>query len=182
MSVMKRLWIILSVIALSGCVTVLKINNKTDPQNFDPIRIGAAGTFYDEISVDVPSEIREEDFRVTRVDIAARAFVNEVTTLGELGFDVDLYISLDSGQGNLGDETRNQLLTSLSITEENVYYPMEVINPKLAHKAFKQKKFYLKTVISSSSPTLGTVHIEDVFLNIWLERETKGLLPFFYMF
>jgi hypothetical protein len=182
MNMMKRLWILLSVIALSGCVTVLKINNKTDPQNFDPIIIGAAGSFYDEISVEVPSEIREEDFTVTRVDIAAKAYVNEVTTLGELGFNVDLYISLDSGREDLDDPARSQLLASVLITEEDVYYPVEIVNPGLAHRAFKQKKFYMKTVITSANPTLGTVHIEDVFLNIWLERETKGLLPFFYMF
>lgn len=178
---MKRLVIVLVLVMLAcGCRTILKINNKSDPQSFDPlIVITTNNFFYNEISIDVPEEIRNDEFEVTRVDIFADIFVRGINNPP---LDIALYIALEPGSGGLDDPDANQVIARDTIWVAGTHRPVKVKSPALALKAMHQEKFYFKTVVRSSGDSEGLVNVDDVYTDVWLERETKGLFPFFYLF
>jgi len=178
---MKKLILmcLLVAFAISGCKTTLKINNKTDPQSFEPFVLGTSTThYYKELSVDVPEEIRNDDFDVTRVDIYADVYTLNIV----YPVHVRIYVGLEPGEDNIDDPKKNQLIADDTVGVNVEYHRFEIHSPKLIFKALKQETFYMKAVLTSAGPTGGMVEIKNVYLNIWLERETSGLIPFFYFF
>ncbi|MCK4235838.1 MAG: hypothetical protein KAX38_01885 [Candidatus Krumholzibacteria bacterium] len=181
---MKRLMVIFITICLmSGCQTVLKINNKSDPESFGLIPLDAGDRyFFREIRVEVPGEIRDDDFKLTRVDIHADVYADTIYSVGEVRFDIELYMGLESGEDDLDDPSKNELLASAVINEQGEHRSIEVGNSNLARRAMHREVFFYKTVIRTASPTYALMRVDNVYLDIWLERQTKGLFPFFYLF
>lgn len=177
---MKKILILLLVpLVIAGCKTTLKINNRTDPQSFDPFILATtANHYYKEISVDVPEEIRNDDFDITKIDIFA-----DVSTLNIVyPVYVRIYVSLEPGEANIDDTRKNQLIEADTIGTNIENHKVEVHSPRLAFVALKQKTFYMKAVLDAAGPTGGIARVSNVYLNLWMERKTNGLIPFFYFF
>ncbi len=178
---MKKIILMLLVMTavVAGCRTTLKINNKTDPQSFDPIILANTTThYYKEISIDVPEEIRNDEFRITKVDIFADVYtINIVNPVY-----VRIYVGLEPGETNLDDPEINQVIAADTIGTNIEHHKIDVHSPRLVFKALKQETFYMKAVVTSIGPTGGMAKVDNVYLNMWLERETSGLIPFFYFF
>jgi uncharacterized protein YceK len=178
-SVKRFVIVTIFVFLLSGCRTVVKVNNSTDPKSFDPIEVVAwQNYFFDEITIDVPEEIRDEDFTVTRVDMFADILADTLA----YPLDVALYIGLEPGDNGLDDPTINHVITATTLEEVGQRHHVDVKSPAIALQAMQQSEFYIKVVIRTSQPTAARVLVENVYLDIWLERQTEGLFPFFYLF
>jgi len=176
---MKKLLIILLALTIfAGCKTTLKINNKTDPQSIDSITlITLLNHYYNEVEIDVPEEIRGDDFEITRADMFADISASDLNA----PVFVELYIGLEGGEANISDESRNELIAADTVCTGQVYH-VAVKSPPLVLKALHQDRFYIKAVVTSITPTGGHVNVDNIYLDIWLEKETNGLLPFFYLF
>lgn len=177
----KTLLAALSLALLAGgCVTALTINTKDDPQELEPLVLGSDEIYkFEELEIDVPDEIADEDYTVTRVDIFADIRVEYIA--GPL--DARLYIGLGGGDTDLDDPARNVKVGDERVSQPGERFRIVVKSPALVLRALKQESFWVKAVIETDSP-LGSatvVVIENVYLDIRLERETKGLLPFFYI-
>ena len=182
----------LIVLMMSGCKSTLKVTNRSDPQAFQPIEVpghGVTGTFYAELDFDIPSEISDEDFDVTKADIFGNVSLTEISVSGDLEIMVDIYISLEPGQGNLSDTDLNQYMTTVTITDEMTEVPVAFQDPELLIRGLHEGDFYVKIVgalnLNPTSPgdeTLGTLLIRDIYFDAWLERGTEGLFPVFYVF
>lgn len=181
LSSMKILLIIFLLIALSlsGCVTTLELSTRGKPQEITPIVVVEADrNYYKEAEFEVPEEIRDEDFDVISVDIWADILVVYLNSPVE----VKLYIGLESGQYNLDDSDKNTLLVQKTVSQAGRRNRINVDDPDLIFKALNQDKFYLKAVAVSENRNNALVRVTNIYMNIKLERETNGLLPFLYFF
>lgn len=177
---MKRLlFVFLLSIAFYGCTTVIEISTKGEPENFDPIVLTTDMTYYfSEVEVDVPADIRDEEWEVTRVDM----FGNVTAQYIDHPVDVELYIGLESGNANLDNPILNSRIAHEYISQPATAYNVEVRSPPLALAAMKQDRFFIKAVITTATPTVGIVRVGNVYLDVTLERDSSGLFPFFYLF
>ncbi len=183
---MKRLILfVLAVALLAGCKSTLKITNRSDPKNFEPVSCaGVAGLYFGEKTIDVPEEVRSDDFDITRADLFADIFADTIWSEGDVTVIVSFYLGLESGNVDLDDSDINQLLVTVTITEQDQHNLVEMTDPALLRKAIKQEQFYLKAVIElqATGVTFSIIHLDDIYFVAYLERETKGLFPIFYMF
>ncbi|MBD3178869.1 MAG: hypothetical protein GF417_04295 [Candidatus Latescibacteria bacterium] len=171
--------LLVMVLALSGCKSVITINNRTDPENFDQIILAAgADTYYDEVSVDVPDDIRKDDYEITNVDIFGDVLATEI----EVALEVKLYIGLEPGNLNLDDSSINEGVASASLSPASTQVKIEVRNSDLIFDAFDQETFWVKVTIDYDVPSLTVVDVKNVYVDMQLERETGGLFPIFYLF
>ena len=177
---MKRfLFIFLLAFVVFGCKTVIEISTRGEPENFDPIVLTTDMTYYySEVEVDVPADIRDEEWEVTRVNM----FGNVTAQYIDHPVDVELYIGLVSGDANLDNPVLNSRIASEHISQPATAYNVEVRSPPLALTAMKQDHFFIKAVITAATPTVGIVRVGDVYLDVTLERDSSGLIPFFYLF
>ncbi len=166
-------------LAAAGCTTVIIVSTRGNPEDFDPIVLATVQSYYfDEVEVEVPDEIRNDDFEVVRVDLFASVRVQYILH----PIEVDLYIGLEPGDGNLSDPDLNVRIYSTRVETAGEHHLVAIRSPGIALRAMRQERFYIKTVIETGEPTVGVVNVTDVYLDIRLERETKGLFPFFYLF
>ncbi len=183
---MKRLiLLIFSVAFLSGCKSTLEVTNRSDPKNFTPIPFsGVTGEYYAEIAMEVPEEVRNDEFDITRVDLFADIFADTLWATGAVELTIHFYIGLESGNTGMGDPDINQYLVTVTITEQDQHNLVEIIDPALLHKGIKQEMFYLKALIEldAAAPVYGILHLDDIYFFAYLERETEGLFPIFYLF
>ncbi|HSG27082.1 MAG TPA: hypothetical protein VLA34_01290, partial [Candidatus Krumholzibacterium sp.] len=118
---MKRIMIPMLVILLAGgCKSTLKVTSRSDPQAFEPIDIpghGAVGTVYAELEFDVPSEVSDEDFDIPKAEIYGVVSIEDIAVAGSLEIGIDVYISIEPGQGNLSDTSLNQYMTTVTLTD-----------------------------------------------------------------
>jgi len=177
---MKRfLFVFLLSLALYGCKTVIEISTKGEPEHFDPIVLSTDMTrYYSEVEVDVPADIRDEEWEVTRVDM----FGNVTAQYIDHPVDVELYIGLVPGNENLDNPVLNSRIAHENISLPATAYDIEVRSPPLALQAMRQDHFYIKAVITTATPTVGIVRVGGVYLDVTLERDSSGLFPFFYLF
>jgi len=178
--VMKKVIPFLLVLVLAGgCKTTLKVNNRTDPKSFEPIFFGSTTThYYRELAIDVPEEIRNDEFDVSRVDMFADVYAAEIVNPAI----VEIYVGLEPGESELSNREKNYLIARDTLTSVVKHHSIAVKSPKLVLKALKQERFYIKAVVNTVGLTAGMARIENVYLDMWLERETNGLFPFFYFF
>lgn len=185
---MKRRFIIylLPLLALAGCKTTLTVTNRSDPKSFRGMSfIGSSDSRYEEIVIDVPEEVRDEDFDIEQTSIFADVYVDYLW-IGELdtvNVQVEIYLGLESGEDNLADEEVNELLVQFEIEELTRHYPMRFDDPRLINRAIRQEKFYVKAriYVESSGVVAGTVKIDDVYFITHLSRDIGGLSSFFYL-
>ena len=177
---MKRLLLVF-IIALIfvGCKTPIRINNSDDPQELDPITLTLGeDRYFKEKEIESPEEVQEDDWDIENVDIFAEVwgegFAADITA--------DLYIATESGDRNLSDPAKNQLIFHAVLPVGGDPLHIEVRNPSLARKALKGDVFYFKGVVTTAAPSTGTVHIGKMYLDILLERDTEGLFSIFYLF
>ncbi len=174
------------ILTLSGCRTTFMVTNRSDPKDFTEMPFaGTSAELYEELVIDVPGEVSSEDFDIENTSLFAEVYVDSLW-LGqdaEAQLSVSLYLGLESGEGNLDDSERNELLEELRITDVNEKYKLEFKDPRLVRKAIRQDKFYIKALISVEATALvaGTVKIDNVYFITHLSRETNGLLSFFYL-
>ncbi len=167
------------ILFISGCVTTLEISTRGEPQEIAPILIIEADTnYYRDEELEVPQEIRDEDYRITFVDVWADILIRYLN----YPVDVKLYIGLEPGEENLEDTTRNTLLAQRYISQAGERHRIKTTNPDLILTALKQEKFYVKMVAISENQNNAYVKVENIYLDIRMERETSGLLPFLYFF
>jgi hypothetical protein len=166
-------------LVLAGCESVVTINNRTDPKDFEQITLEPGhGTYYDELAVDVPDDIRKDDYEITDVDIFA-----DVSALDlQVTLVVKLYVALQPGQGNLGDSSINEVIASAELTPESNQVKVEVRHSDLIYDAFDQATFWMKVTIDYDVPSQTAVDVEDIYVEMQMERETGGLFPLFYLF
>ncbi|MBN2069987.1 MAG: hypothetical protein JW814_00915 [Candidatus Krumholzibacteriota bacterium] len=183
---MKRLAILVIVLVLlSGCKSTLEVTNRSDPQDFPPIPFsGLGGDYYGEIVIDVPEEVRNDEFDITRADLYADIFADTIYASGDFEITVDFYIGLESGAEGIENAEINQYLTTVLITEQDQHNVVEIFNAELLHKGIKQEMFFLKALIEveTTEPVYGIIHLDDIYFIAYLERETEGLFPIFYLF
>jgi hypothetical protein len=177
---MKRfLYIFVLSFALYGCKTVIEISTKGEPENFDPIVLSTElSYYYSEVEVDVPADIRDEEWEVTRVDM----FGDITAQYIDHPVDVELYIGLVPGSDNLDNPVLNSRIAYENISQPSTAYDIEVRSPPLALQAMRQNHFYIKAVITTATPTVGIVRVGNVYLDVTLERDSSGLFPIFYLF
>lgn len=178
----RTIAVVILLAVLPGCKTIVKLDNSTDPRSFDPIVFAGAEQRFDEIAVSVPGEIRDTDFEITRVILSGSVRADTLVSNGEASVRVDLYIGLEPGPAGLDDPFRNEFIASVTVTEAKEHHPVFVRDPAIAFRALRRETVWIKAIISPASPTAGTLAIEDLFFEVWLERETGGLLSFFYLF
>ena len=166
----------------SGCRTTVRLDNSTDPRSFDPIVFAGSDPRFDEIAVLVPAEFGDTDFEITRILLSAGVQADTLVSSGDASVQVDLYIGLDAGAAGLDDPFRNEFVASVTIAEAGERHPILVRDPPIAFRALRQDTLWIKAVVRPSAPTAGILSIGDVFFEVWLERETGGLLSFFYLF
>ena len=178
--IMKKVLIFTFVLILvAGCKTTLKVNNRTDPKSFDPVFFGSTTThYYRELTIDVPEEIRSDEFDVSRVDMFADIYAAEIINPAI----VEIYVGLEPGESELSNREKNYLIARDTLTSVIKHRSVAVKSPRLVLEALKQERFYIKAVINTGGSTVGMAKIENVYLDMWLERETNGLFPFFYFF
>ncbi len=190
---MKRIIIpILMILLAGGCKSTLKVTNRSDPQAFQPIEVpghGAVGTVYAELEFDVPDEVSDEDFDIPRAEIYGVVSIEDIAVAGSLEIDIDIYISLEPGQGNLSDTALNQYMTTVTLTDEVTEVPVKFENPEMLIQGLRNGGFYVKIIgsvnenpTSPGDPLLGILLIRDIYFVAWLERATEGLFPIFYVF
>lgn len=183
---MKRIiLLLLSLALLAGCKSTLEVTNRSDPKDFPQIPFsGTSGSDYGEIVIDVPEEIGNDEFDITRVELFADIFADPLVTTGEVEITVDFYIGLESGNINMDDPEINQYLVTVVITEEDQHHLVELVDPALVHRGIRQEAFYLKALIElqAENDVDGILHLDDNYFIAYLERETEGLFPVFYIF
>ena len=190
---MKRLAVLLLAVSLAyGCKSTLRVNNQSDPKDFAPIDLpggGYTGPAYAELAYSVPEELSNEEFDIVRVDIFGDVLVEEIAVAGEMEIEIDIYIGLEPGGEALDDTEINTFLTTITISDPGERHPVEISNPRLLEKGLRQGGFFIKVeaeIISNpttgSDPRLGILHINGIYFNAFLERETSGLLSFLNMF
>ena len=171
--------IIIPVLVLFGCRSVITINNRTDPENFDRITLNmGSDTYYDEVTVDVPDDIRKEDYEITNVDIFADVSALEL----EVTLVVKLYVGLEPGNVNLDNSSINEVIASATLTPESKQVKVEVRHSDLIYDAFDQEQFWMKVTIDYDVPSQTVIDVNNVYVDMQLERETGGLFPIFYLF
>jgi len=182
----KRLILLIITLALlTGCKSTLEVTNRSDPQDFPPIPFsGVTGEYYGEIIIEVPEEVRNDEFDITRADLFADIFADTLYTTGDVLISVDFYIGLEGGLAGIDDTDINQYLTTVTITEQDQHNLIELIDPEFLHKGIKQELFYLKAVmqLQADDPVYGILHLDDIYFIAYMERETEGLFPIFYLF
>ncbi|MFO7916088.1 MAG: hypothetical protein R6U43_10420 [Candidatus Krumholzibacteriales bacterium] len=172
-------FLLIPVLAFSGCRSIVRINNRTDPKNFDQIvLITGSDTYYDEISVNVPDELRKEDYEITRVEIFGDV---SAQSLGAT-LVVDLYIGLEPGSANLDDSSVNEVIASAVLTPEDRDVEIRSVNSDLIYKALDHETFWMKATIDYQVSSLTIIDIKNLYMDIQLERETGGLFPILYLF
>ena len=183
---MKRLiLLIFSLSLLSGCKSTLEVTNRSDPRDFPPITFaGVSGDYYGEIVIEVPEEIRNDEFDIIRVDLFTDIFADTLYATDQVVITVDFYIGLESGNVDMGDPDINQYLVTVVITEQDQHNLVKLVDPALIHRGIKQEMFYLKARITldAVAQVYGVLHIDDNYFFAYLERETEGLFPVFYLF
>jgi len=174
------------VLALAGCKTTFMVTNRSDPKDFAEMPFaGSSAELYGELVIDVPEEVSSEDFDIENTNLFAEVYMDSLWQGGEaeVRLTVTLYLGLESGESNLDDPEKNELLEELRITGINQKFDLEFKDPRLVRRAIRQEKFYIKALISVESTELvaGTVKIDNVYFITHLSRETNGLLSFFYL-
>jgi hypothetical protein len=166
-------------LSLSGCVTTLEISTRGKPVEITPIIVVGAGVDkYEEAEFGVPEEIRNEEFDITSVVIWADILVVYLA----YPVDVSLYIGLEPGYANLDDRDINTLLVHKRVSQAGEVNRIKVDDPDLIFKALNQEKFYMKAVAVSENTNDAFVRVNNIYMDIILERDTSGLLPFLYYF
>ena len=169
--------------ALAGCKSVIEIDNSTDPEDFNLIVLvpsGGSHTYYDEIAIDVPEDIRDEDYEITDVKIFADAVA---TTMAQgVTLHVKLYIGLQPGQAALSDTTINEMIDSAELTEEGKVIKISVTDSELIYVALKQETFWMKVTVEYDVAELTVMSVNNAYVSLKIERETGGLLPITYLF
>lgn len=174
-----------AVLLLSGCNTELRLSNRPDPENFQPIIFaGTTGEHYGSLSFDSPDEMQDEEYEIVKIDFYATVFADTLYATSEYDLEVDLYLGLDDSPATIDDPDVSEFLATVRIEAQGVRYYIEAHDPKLINEAVRQEEFYLKGIvrISSTEIVAGRVRIDDVFFEAWLERDTSGLIPFLYLF
>ncbi|MBN1884130.1 MAG: hypothetical protein JW876_01235 [Candidatus Krumholzibacteriota bacterium] len=166
----------------AGCNTTVKINNRTDPRSFEPIEFAGTDEHFGQIEVDVPEEFRDTDFDITRVLVYADVYADTVVSTGDIRIDIDFFIGLEPGSAALDDPLRNELVASVVVTASGEHYPILARDPAIATRALRAETLWIKAVVKPDAPSAGMIRIDDIFFEVWLERETDGLFPFFYLF
>ncbi len=172
-------------VLLAGCMTQLKLSNRPDPENFQPILFaGTTGEYYGTLSFDSPDEMQDEEYEIVKIDIYATVFADTLYFTSAFDLEVDLYLGLDDSPATLDDPDVSEYITTVRIEAQGERYYIEAHDPKLIHQAVRQDEFYLKGVVrlSSTEVVAGRVRIDDVYFEAWLERDTSGLIPFLYLF
>ncbi|MBN2184512.1 MAG: hypothetical protein JW746_04215 [Candidatus Krumholzibacteriota bacterium] len=183
---MKRLILLIFFLSLlSGCKSTLEVTNRSDPKDFLPIVFAAVtGEYYGELVIEVPEEIRNDEFDITRADLFADIFADPLVAAGAVEISVDFYIGLESGNVEMNDPDINQYLVTVVITEEGQHNLVEIVDPSLLHRGMRQETFYLKALITldAEEPVSGVLHLDNNYFIAYLERETEGLFQVFYFF
>ena len=183
--VKRLILLIFTLTLLSACKSTLEITNRSDPKDFPSIEfLGVTGNYYGEIVMDVPEEIRNDEFDITRADLFADIFADTLWTTEAVEITVDFYIGLESGNIDMDDPDINQYLITVVITEQDQHNLVEITDCALLRKGMKQEIFYLKARIALDAATsvYGVLHLDDNYFVAYLERETEGLFPIFYLF
>lgn len=174
-----------AVLLLAGCNTELRLSNRPDPENFQPIIFaGTTGEHYGSLSFDSPDEMQDEEYEIVKIDFYATVFADTLYSTSDYDLEVDLYLGLDDSPATIDDPDVSEFLATVRIEAQGVRYYIEAHDPELINEAVRQKEFYLKGIvrISSTEIVAGRVRIDDVYFEAWLERDTSGLIPFLYLF
>jgi hypothetical protein len=179
--------LLLPLLAIAGCKTTLMVTNQSDPKSFRGMPfLGSSDTKYEELVIEVPEEVSSEEFDIEDTSLFADAYVDYLWIgPGEtVDVTVEIYLGLESGEANLGDDTKNELLTSFEISDISSRYPLRFDDPRLINIAIRQDKFFIKARVNvvSSGVVAGTVKIDDVYFITHLSRDIEGLGSFFYLF
>lgn len=180
------------IILMAGCKSTLKVNNQSDPKDFEPVTLpghGVTGQAFAELDFYVPDEISNEEFDIERANIFGDVFLETLFVEGDVEIEVDIYLGLESGSANLDDPDLNQYLASVTISGVGQHTPVAISDPSLLRQGLKNGAFYVKIVAEIiTNPTvpgeeeMGVLRINDIYFDAWLVRETGGLFPFFYLF
>lgn len=190
---MKRIIILISVVLLiAGCKSSLKVSNRSDPKDFTPVVLpggGLTGKAFAELSFEVPEEVSNEEFLIARADIFADVYIDTLFTEGDVEIVVDFYLGLEPGPADLSDPAVNEFLATVTLTGQDQHNRIELLNPLFLRKGLEQGEFHVKidadiitNPSSQSDPELGILRVDDIYFNAYLERETEGLFPIFYIF
>ena len=170
-------------VALAGCKSVIEINNSTDPENFNTMVLfpsSGTQTYYQEIYIDVPEDIRNDDYEITDVKIFADAVAD--TMVQGVTLNLKLYIGLQPGQADLSNPAINEMIDSAVLTEQGNIIKIAVTDSKLIYPALKQERFWMKVVVEYDVADLTVMSVKNAYVSLKIERETGGLLPISYLF
>jgi hypothetical protein len=180
------------IILTAGCNSTLKVNNQSDPKDFEPVIIpghGLTGEAFAELVFDVPDDISNEEFDIERANIFGDVFLDTLYVEGDVEIEVDIYLGLESGSADLDDPDLNQFIASVTISGVGQHHPVAITDPRLLRSGLANGAFYVKVVAEIiTNPTIpgqaemGVLRIDDIYFDAWLVRETGGLFPLFYMF
>ncbi len=176
---------IFPVVLWAGCRTTLMISNRPDPEDFPPFLFaGTSGSYYGEISFDVPEEAREQEYDVESAYIYCEVWADTIYAEGEFVLEVDLYLGLTGGEADLDDTGRNEYLTTVEITARDEHRYLKLSDPRLIGAALRREQFFVKGLVRLQSDGLaaGRVRIDRVYFDAYLSRDTSGLLPLLYLF
>ena len=174
-----------AVLGLSGCNTRMTLSNRPDPENFQPILFaGTTGEHFGSLAFDSPEEMQDEEYEIVKIDFYATVFADTLYFTSDYDLEVDLYLGLDDSPATIDDPDVSEYITTVRIEAQGERYYIESHNPKLIHKAVRQKQFFLKGIVRLTSTEIvaGRVRIDDVYFEALLERDTSGLIPFLYLF
>ena len=169
----------------SGCNTQMRLSNRPDPENFQPILFaGTTGEHFGSLSFDSPGEMQDEEYEIVKIDFYATVFADTLYFTSDYDLEVDLYLGLDDSPATIDDPDVSEYIATVRIEAQGERYFIEAHDPKLIHEAVRQKQFFLKGVVRLTSTEIvaGRVRIDDVYFEAWLERDTSGLIPFLYLF
>ena len=170
-------------VALAGCKSVIEINNSTDPEDFNTMVLSPSGgsqIYYDEIYIDVPEDIRNDDYEITDVKIFADAVADTMKQGADL--ELELYIGLQPGNVNMSNPAINEMIDSAVLTEQGNIIKISVTDSKLIYVALKQERFWMKVVVKYTVADLTVMSVKNAYVSLKIERETGGLLPISYLF
>ena len=170
-------------VALAGCKSVIEIDNSTDPESFNTMVLfpsGGSQTYYDEISIDVPEDLRNDDYEITDVKIFADAVAD--TLAQGVSLELRLYVGLQPGQVNMSNTAINEMIDSAELTEQGNIIKIAVTDSELIYVALKQERFWMKVVVEYNVADLTVMSVKNAYVSLKIERETGGLLPISYLF
>ena len=180
------------IILMAGCKSTLKVNNQSDPKDFEPVILpghGVTGQAFVELEFEVPDEISNEEFDIERANIFGDVFLDTLYVEGDVEIEVDIYLGLESGSANIDNPEYNQYIASVTISGVGQHNQVAVTDPILLRRGLKNGVFYVKIVAeiitnptSPSEDPMGVLRINDIYFDAWLVRETGGLFPFLYLF